>query len=81
MILRAFQRVCVAKKNCTLTTERNKAALAVPKQSNLFIGTWEVTDQAASRNVHSKNVQHAQQGKCMSYAFKFYSLTDIDTCL
>ena len=26
-----YQRVCVAKKNCTLTTERNKTALAVPQ--------------------------------------------------
>ena len=37
-----YQRFCVAKKICTLTTERNKTALAVPKQSNLFIGTWEL---------------------------------------
>ena len=39
---RALQRFCVAKKIGTLTTERNKTALAVPKQSNLFIGTWEL---------------------------------------
>ena len=53
-------RFYVAKKFYTLTTERNKTALAVPKQSNLFIGTWEVTGKAASRNVHSKNVQHVE---------------------
>ena len=42
MISWRYQRFYVAKKICTLTTERNKTALSVPKQSNLFIGTWEL---------------------------------------
>ena len=73
-----YQRFCVAKKICTLTTERNKTALAVPKQSNLFIGTWEVTGKAASRNVHSKNVQHVEHDKCTSLLYEVYSPTDMD---
>ena len=55
-----YQRFCVAKKNCTLTTERNKTALAVPKQSILFIGTWEVTDKQQAEGMQSSNVQHAR---------------------
>ena len=55
-----YQRFCVAKKNYTLTTERNKTALAAPKQSNLFIGTWEVTDKQQAEGMQFKNVQHAR---------------------
>ena len=76
-----YQRFCVAKKFYTLTTERNKTALAVPKQSNLFIGTWELQISSKQKCALQEYVQHAEHDKCTSLLYEVYSSTDIDACL
>ena len=73
-----YQRFCVAKKICTLTTERNKTALAVPKQSNLFIGTWELQISSKQKVCNSVMYNMQEHDKCTSYTSKVYSPTDID---